>query len=68
MEKDKLIKLNSFIVDNKLVFFDQEWNFPDIPVGFILFYAIRQSYISFRGYTDITLDDIYIRLNMQDHT
>lgn len=50
---------NCFFEEGALIFFDQEWKFENIPLKFILFFAVRQSYISFTGKTRITLEYLY---------
>lgn len=55
---------NSFFIDKELHFYDQEWCFPNVPLNFILFYAIRQSYLSFTGRTTIQLMDILKYFNI----
>jgi GT2 family glycosyltransferase/SAM-dependent methyltransferase len=35
---------NAFVVNDELVFFDQEWKIENIPLNFILYYAIKIAY------------------------
>jgi GT2 family glycosyltransferase/SAM-dependent methyltransferase len=35
---------NAFVINNELVFFDQEWKIENIPLNFILYYAIKIAY------------------------
>ena len=35
---------NSFWVDDELVFFDQEWDFPGLPLKFLLYYNVKVCY------------------------
>ena len=35
---------NAFLDNEELVFFDQEWCFPDVPLQFILYYAVKCMY------------------------
>ena len=32
---------NAFLIDGALTFFDQEWKLPDLPLNFILYYAVK---------------------------
>ena len=44
---------NSFYHKDELVFFDQEWKFPKVPLNFILYYAIKC--IFFRNKIDTSI-------------
>ena len=57
---------NCFVEGTDLVFFDQEWMFHNIPVKFIIFYAARQSYLSFCGKTQISLNKLYELLGIKE--
>lgn len=57
---------NCFWENGELVFFDQEWCFDDIPLKFILFFAVRQSFLSFTGKSKITLDELYRKLQIDE--
>lgn len=35
---------NSFWIENELVFFDQEWDFPGLPLKFLLYYNVKVCY------------------------
>ena len=45
---------NAFVVNDELVFFDQEWKIENIPLNFILYYAIKIAYN--RAKTSHTID------------
>ena len=38
---------NAFYEDNKFIFFDQEWDFHNVPLDFIVYYSIKSSYLRF---------------------
>ncbi len=57
---------NCFVEGADLVFFDQEWKFHNIPEKFIIFYAARQSYLSFCGKTQISLNKLYKLLGIKE--
>lgn len=40
-----LVFENTFMIDNKFVFFDQEWSLKNIPLEFILYRAINNMYM-----------------------
>lgn len=61
-----MILSNCFLKENDLIFFDQEWRFDNIPVGFVLYYAIRQSYLSFTGKTKISLESIFLEIQLTE--
>lgn len=48
--------VNSFWDGNDLVFFDQEWNYSDIPLKYILYRAVKYSYQESKS---ISLEKIY---------
>lgn len=52
---------NCFLVDNDFIFFDQEWNEPNMPVEFILYRSILYT-ISLRRF--IHIDKIYEKYNL----
>ena len=49
---------NCFYNDGRLIFFDQEWVFPDIPLNFILYYSVKTAYQRAHIKTAIHLDNI----------
>ena len=49
---------NSFYINNTLVFFDQEWKFADVPLKFILYYAVKSIYMRTQVNTSIKYDEI----------
>ena len=49
---------NAFYHDDKLVFYDQEWCFSNIPLNFILYYGIKSSYYRSEVETEISFDEI----------
>lgn len=56
-----MIFKNCFYIDNKFVFFDQEWEKEYLPVEFILYRSIINSYDLVRK---INVDDLLERLNI----
>lgn len=48
---------NCFYKDGTLIFYDQEWKFPDVPLNFILYYAIKSLYKRLRIDTEISFDE-----------
>ena len=60
--KDGYIDLtfyNAFYENGSFIFYDQEWKFDNVPLSFILFYAVKSSYIRGNVHTGITLDSLY---------
>lgn len=57
---------NCFFEKGRLIFFDQEWRFDNIPLNFIVFFAVRQSYMSFAGKSRITLEELYRMLGIDN--
>lgn len=55
---------NCFFVDNKFLFFDQEWNEPNLPVEFILYRAILYT-ISLRRF--IKIDKLFEKYNITQY-
>ena len=51
---------------NELIFFDQEWMFEEIPVDFIIFQALRQSYLSYVEKTKIKLEQLFNMFDIED--
>lgn len=49
---------NAFYHDDKLVFYDQEWCFSNVPLNFILYYGIKSSYYRSEVETEISFDEI----------
>ena len=49
---------NSFYSNGKLVFFDQEWVFPNVPLDFMLYYSVKTAYQRSQVRTTIHLDNI----------
>jgi GT2 family glycosyltransferase/2-polyprenyl-3-methyl-5-hydroxy-6-metoxy-1,4-benzoquinol methylase len=49
---------NAFIVDNELVFFDQEWKIENIPLNFMLYYAIKIAYTRAKTKHEININDL----------
>jgi len=49
---------NAFVVNNELVFFDQEWKIENIPLNFILYYAIKIAYNRAKTSHAIDIKDI----------
>lgn len=57
---------NSFYDEGKLIFYDQEWCFPNTPINFILYYAISSAYRRAQVETDIELDELWEFLDIKD--
>lgn len=49
---------NAFVKENQLVFYDQEWRFPDVPLNYILYYGLKSGYMRKGISTEITFDEI----------
>lgn len=49
---------NAFWENEDLIFYDQEWCFKNIPLDFILYYAIKSSYTRMDIDTSISLEEI----------
>lgn len=49
---------NCFYQDDKLLFYDQEWKFPNVPLNFILFYAVKSLYNRRKIKTQISFDEV----------
>ncbi|WP_196603704.1 glycosyltransferase [Pectinatus haikarae] len=49
---------NAFIEDDNLIFFDQEWCVENVPVSFILYYAIKNVYKFGKNNTDIKFSQL----------
>lgn len=55
---------NCFLVDNKLIFFDQEWNEENLPVEYILYRAILYT-ISLRRF--ISINDLFNEYGLSEY-
>lgn len=55
---------NAFYEDGELIFYDQEWCFDDVPLQYILYYAIKSAYFRADVKTNITFDNILSYLNI----
>lgn len=49
---------NCFYKNNKLIFFDQEWKLENVPINFILYYAVKTVYNRSQVNTLISLQQI----------
>lgn len=49
---------NAFYQNDSLIFYDQEWCFDNVPLNFILYYALKSSYFRAQIKTIITFEDI----------
>jgi len=49
---------NSFFINDELVFFDQEWKIENIPLNFILYYAIKIAYSRVKISHTINIEDL----------
>lgn len=59
---------NCFYENEKLIFFDQEWNFSDVPLNFILYYAVKIAYNRSKVNTLITFENILDYLKLEKET
>lgn len=57
---------NAFVDNGELVFFDQEWKFSEVPLNFILYYAVKIAYQRFKGKTNIKFENILDYLEIKD--
>lgn len=57
---------NSFYEAGELIFFDQEWRFPNLPLNFILYYSIKSSYLSYKGNLQVKLESLLDYLEIKD--
>ena len=55
---------NCFYVDNKFLFFDQEWNKPNLPYEYILYRSILYT-ISLRRF--LSIEDLYKKYNLTNY-
>lgn len=49
---------NSFYDAGRLIFYDQEWRFADVPLNFILYYGLKSSYYRAEIQTDIDFNEL----------
>ena len=59
-----MVPKNCFYIDNKFIFFDQEWQEKYLPIEFILYRAVLNSYDLVRK---IDVDDLLKRLNIFEY-
>ena len=59
-----MIPKNCFYINNKYVFFDQEWKKEYLPVEFILYRSIINSYDLVRN---VNVNEIYQKLNIEKY-
>nr|WP_243430953.1 glycosyltransferase [Clostridium botulinum] len=57
---------NCFYKKDKLIFFDQEWKFSDVPLNFILYYAIKTAYYRAKVNTLITFENLINYLGIKE--
>lgn len=63
-----LVFENTFLINNNFVFFDQEWNFPNLPIEFILYRAINNMYIYNPEIEDkFPKEMVFKRFNLSDY-
>ena len=63
-----LVFENTFIVNDKFIFFDQEWNFPNLPIEFILYRAINNIYIYNPEIEDkFPKEKVFKKFNLSDY-
>ena len=63
-----LVFENTFIANDKFIFFDQEWNFPNLPMEFILYRAINNMYIYNQDIeAKFPKEDLYKKFNLLDY-
>lgn len=58
---------NAFIDEDGLIFYDQEWRYDDVPLDFIVYYAIKSTYNRLRVNTEISLEEILEKENLLDN-
>ena len=59
---------NAFWENNELVFFDQEWKFPGLPLRFLLYYGLKITYQRNEGMAQIPFEEIlrYIEVDLEE--
>ena len=57
---------NAFYENGSFIFYDQEWRFDNVPMLFILYYAIKSSYTRANVATRIPLKSLYDFLNITE--
>lgn len=57
---------NCFYEKDTLIFFDQEWKFSDVPLNFILYYAIKTAYYRAKVDTLITFENLINYLEIKE--
>ncbi len=55
---------NSFIEDGNLIFYDQEWKFPNVPLNFIVYYGLKSCFKRMQVLTNISLENILENFNI----
>lgn len=59
---------NCFYEKEQLIFFDQEWKFVDVPLNFILYYAVKTAYYRSKVNTLISFKSIIDYLDIKEQT
>ena len=57
---------NSFYQNHRLIFFDQEWSFDNIPLNFILYYATKTAYFRSKSKTKISFESILAYIGVSE--
>lgn len=55
---------NAFVDENRLVFFDQEWMIPKLPLEFILYYAVKSVFQRCGSTSAISFETVTKHLNI----
>lgn len=59
---------NSFYENGQFIFYDQEWCFDNVPLNFIIYYAVNSAYSRLQIKTEITLQEIWNYLKIGNET
>ena len=59
---------NAFWTEKGLLFFDQEWDFPGLPLRFILYYAVKISYTNVLEKPQISFDSLCAYVGVDKET
>lgn len=57
---------NAFVEENDIIFYDQEWRFDNVPLNFILYYALKCSYSRAQVETNITFEQLLVHIGITD--
>lgn len=63
-----LVFENTFLINDKFVFFDQEWNITNLPLEFILYRAVNNMYIYNPEIEDkLPKETVFKKFNLSDY-